>query len=193
MSREAYYDVIRKPVITEKSTIASENNQVVFKVAPDANKTIIKEAVEALFDVKVKAVNTLVRKGKTKRFRGVAGKQNDEKKAIVTLEDGHGIDVTTGLWGKVEWHLRHINRPPRQRGPVRVDRSALYSGKPVKKLTEGLTKTGGRNNAGRITARRRGGGHKRSYRIIDFKRQKFDMEATVERLEYDPIVRPLLR
>ena len=97
MSREAYYDVIRKPVITEKSTIASENNQVVFKVALDANKTIIKEAVEALFDVKVKAVNTLVRKGKTKRFRGVAGKQSDEKKAIVTLEDGHSIDVTTGL------------------------------------------------------------------------------------------------
>lgn len=97
MSREVYYDVIRKPVITEKSTLASENNQVVFKVAPDANKTTIKEAVEALFDVKVKAVNTLVRKGKTKRFRGVPGKQNDEKKAIVTLEDGHSIDVTTGL------------------------------------------------------------------------------------------------
>ena len=97
MSREIYYNVIRKPVITEKSTIASEDNQVVFKVAPDANKTIIKEAVEALFDVKVKAVNTLVRKGKTKRFRGVAGKQNDEKKAIITLEEGHSIDVTTGL------------------------------------------------------------------------------------------------
>ena len=97
MSREIYYNVIRKPVITEKSTIASENNQVVFKVAPDANKAIIKEAVEALFDVKVKAVNTLVRKGKTKRFRGVAGKQNDEKKAIITLEEGHSIDVTTGL------------------------------------------------------------------------------------------------
>ena len=75
---------------------------------------------------------------------------------------------------------------PGQRGLVQVDRAALYSGKPVKKLTEGLTKSGGRNNAGRITARRRGGGHKRSYRIIDFKRQKFDMEATVERLEYDP-------
>ena len=97
MSREIYYNVIRKPVITEKSTIASENNQVVFKFAPDANKTSIKEAVEALFDVKVKAVNTLVRKGKTKRFRGVAGKQNDEKKAIITLEEGHSIDVTTGL------------------------------------------------------------------------------------------------
>ncbi|MBL6761339.1 MAG: 50S ribosomal protein L2 [PS1 clade bacterium] len=75
---------------------------------------------------------------------------------------------------------------PGQRGLIQVDRAALYSGKPVKKLTEGLTKSGGRNNTGRITARRRGGGHKRSYRIIDFKRRKFDMEATVERLEYDP-------
>ena len=75
---------------------------------------------------------------------------------------------------------------PGQRGLVQVDRSALHSGKPVKKLTEGLTKSGGRNNAGRITARRRGGGHKRTYRIIDFKRRKFDVEATVERLEYDP-------
>lgn len=97
MSREQYYDVIRAPVITEKSTIAGENNQVVFKVALDADKKIIKEAVEALFNVKVKAVNTLRRKGKTKRFRGVPGKQNDIKKAIITLEDGHAIDVTTGL------------------------------------------------------------------------------------------------
>ena len=75
---------------------------------------------------------------------------------------------------------------PGQRGLILVDRSALHKGKPVKTLTEGLTKSGGRNNAGRITARRRGGGHKRSYRIIDFKRSKWDMAATVERLEYDP-------
>ena len=75
---------------------------------------------------------------------------------------------------------------PGQRGLILIDRSALHKGKPVKTLTEGLTKSGGRNNAGRITARRRGGGHKRSYRIIDFKRRKWDMAATVERLEYDP-------
>tara|TARA_X000000950_G_scaffold281644_1_gene378830 strand:+ start:909 stop:1748 length:840 start_codon:yes stop_codon:yes gene_type:complete len=75
---------------------------------------------------------------------------------------------------------------PGQRGLIQVDRSGLHSGKPVKHLTEGLTKSGGRNNAGRITARRRGGGHKRSYRVIDFKRKRFDMPATVERLEYDP-------
>ncbi len=75
---------------------------------------------------------------------------------------------------------------PGQRGLILVDRSTLHKGKPIKQLTEGLTKSGGRNNKGRITARRRGGGHKRSYRIIDFKRQKWDMAATVERLEYDP-------
>jgi len=75
---------------------------------------------------------------------------------------------------------------PAQRGLVIVDRSGLHKGKPVKHLTEGLTKSGGRNNHGHITARRRGGGHKRTYRIIDFKRRKWDMEAVVERLEYDP-------
>ena len=75
---------------------------------------------------------------------------------------------------------------PGQRQLVLVDRSALYKGKPVKGLTEGLSKSGGRNNAGRMTARRRGGGHKRAYRLIDFKRRKFDISATVERLEYDP-------
>ena len=75
---------------------------------------------------------------------------------------------------------------PSQRGLVLVDRTGIHKGKPVKRLTEGLTKNGGRNNTGRITARRQGGGHKRAYRIIDFKRTKFDMPATVERLEYDP-------
>jgi large subunit ribosomal protein L2 len=75
---------------------------------------------------------------------------------------------------------------PGQRGLVLVDRSGLYKGRPVKKLTEGLTKTGGRNNHGRITSRRQGGGHKRLYRTIDFKRRKFDIEGTVERIEYDP-------
>ena len=91
------YDVILSPVITEKATIASEHNQVIFKVAPAATKPQIKEAVEKLFDVKVKAVNTLVRKGKRKAFRGRPGVQSDVKKAIVTLQEGHRIDVTTGL------------------------------------------------------------------------------------------------
>jgi large subunit ribosomal protein L23 len=92
-----HYDVIVSPVITEKATFASEQNQVVFKVRKDATKPQIKAAVEGLFDVKVEAVNTLVRKGKTKMFRGTRGSQSDVKKAIVTLAEGHRIDVTTGL------------------------------------------------------------------------------------------------
>lgn len=97
MTDVRHYDVIVSPVITEKSTFAAEQNQVVFNVAGNASKPEIKGAVEALFGVKVKAVNTLNRKGKVKRFRGVKGKQNDVKKAIVTLVDGESIDVTTGL------------------------------------------------------------------------------------------------
>jgi len=97
MTDVRHYDVIVSPIITEKSTMASENNQVMFNVARDASKPEIKQAVEALFDVKVKAVNTLVRKGKQKRFRGIMGRQSDQKKAIVTLVDGDSIDVTTGL------------------------------------------------------------------------------------------------
>jgi large subunit ribosomal protein L23 len=91
------YDVIRKPIVTEKATMASENGAVVFEVAIDSNKPLIKEAVEALFGVKVKAVNTVVTKGKQKRFRGILGKRRDVKKAYVTLEEGNTIDVTTGL------------------------------------------------------------------------------------------------
>ena len=92
-----HYDVLLSPVVTEKATAASEHNKVVFKVASKATKPQIKEAVEKLFDVKVKSVNTLVRKGKTKVFRGTFGSQSDVKRAIVTLEEGHRIDVTTGL------------------------------------------------------------------------------------------------
>jgi len=96
-AKPEHYDVIRRPVITEKATMASESGAVVFEVASDANKPQIKEAVETLFGVKVKAVNTTVTKGKTKRFRGIRGRRNDVKKAYVTLEEGNTIDVTTGL------------------------------------------------------------------------------------------------
>ena len=92
-----YYDIIVAPVIAEKATVASEHNKVVFKVARTATKPQIKEAVEKLFDVKVKSVNTLNRPGKMKVFRGRFGMQQDSKRAIVTLEEGHRIDVTTGL------------------------------------------------------------------------------------------------
>ena len=92
-----HYDVIVAPVVTEKATLASEHNKVLFKVAGKATKPQIKEAIEKLFDVKVKSVNTLVRKGKIKAFRGTLGSQSNTKRAIVTLEEGHRIDVTTGL------------------------------------------------------------------------------------------------
>jgi large subunit ribosomal protein L23 len=97
MSKFSNYDVIRSPVVTEKSTLASEHGQVVFDVAMSATKPQIKAAVEALFSVKVKAVNTLVRKGKVKRFRNSLGVRNDVKKAIVTLVDGQSIDISTGV------------------------------------------------------------------------------------------------
>ena len=92
-----HYDVLISPVITEKATGASEHNKVVFKVSRTATKPQIKEAVEKLFDVKVKSVNTLIRKGKLKVFKNMLGEQQATKRAVVTLEEGHRIDVTTGL------------------------------------------------------------------------------------------------
>jgi large subunit ribosomal protein L23 len=97
MSREAMYDVILSPVITEKATMASEHNQVTFRVPVGADKRAVKVAVEELFKVKVTAVNTILVKGKTKRFRGRPGQRSDYKKAIVTLAEGSKIDVTTGI------------------------------------------------------------------------------------------------
>ena len=96
-AKPEHYDVIRRPIITEKATMASDANAVVFEVAVDSTKPQIKEAVEALFGVKVKAVNTVVAKGKTKRFRGRPGERKDFKKAYVTLVEGNTIDVSTGL------------------------------------------------------------------------------------------------
>ncbi len=95
--QEGLFDLIRSPVITEKSTMVSEHNQVVFRVPLTATKPQIKQAVEALFNVKVTAVNTLLMKGKTKRFRGRKGQRSDVKKAMVTLAEGSRIDVTTGI------------------------------------------------------------------------------------------------
>lgn len=97
MNRERMYDRVLSPVVTEKSTQGSEHNQVTFRVPLDATKPEIKEAIEALFDVKVTAVNTLRQRGKVKRFRGRPGKRPDYKKAIVTLAEGQSIDVATGV------------------------------------------------------------------------------------------------
>jgi large subunit ribosomal protein L23 len=92
-----HYDVIRRPLITEKSTLVAAQNKIISAVAPTADKAAIKEAVEALFKVKVTKVNTLVQKGKTKRFRGFLGRRSDVKKAIVTLAEGQSVDISTGL------------------------------------------------------------------------------------------------
>jgi large subunit ribosomal protein L23 len=97
MTALRHYDIILSPVITEKSTLGAEHNQVTFRVPLSATKPQIKKAVEGLFDVKVQSVNTLRQKGKVKRFRGIKGKRPDVKKAMVTLVDGHSIDVTTGV------------------------------------------------------------------------------------------------
>ena len=96
-AKPEHYEVIRKPIITEKATMASENGAVVFQVAMSSTKPEIKAAVEEVFGVKVKAVNTTITKGKTKKFRGRPGVRSDKKKAYVTLEEGQTIDVTTGL------------------------------------------------------------------------------------------------
>ena len=96
-AKPEHYDLIKKPIITEKATMASEAGAVVFQVAMDATKPQIKEAVEAVFGVKVKAVNTVVSKGKVKRFRGRPGERSDKKKAYVILEEGNSIDVASGL------------------------------------------------------------------------------------------------
>ena len=92
-----HHDVIRRPLITEKGTMVSEHGAVLFEVALSANKAQIKQAVEAVFDVKVDGVNTVIAKGKTKRFRGTKGKRKSIKKAYVALAEGHTIDVFTGL------------------------------------------------------------------------------------------------
>ncbi|MGH6821163.1 MAG: 50S ribosomal protein L23 [Methylocella sp.] len=97
MSKEHHYAIIKSPAITEKGTLVSEQNQVVFNVALEATKPAIKKAVEGLFGVKVKSVNTLVRKGKSRRFKGQLGQLSDVKRAYVTLEEGQRLDVTTGL------------------------------------------------------------------------------------------------
>ena len=93
---EKFYDLIKKPIITEKATILSNNSQVIFSVPMAASKSIVKQAVEKLFGVNVKKVNMLVLKGKTKRFKGKMGKRKNEKKAIISLEKGQKIDITTG-------------------------------------------------------------------------------------------------
>ena len=183
-----HYDVILSPVITEKATNASEHNKVIFKVAMTATKPQIKEAVEKLFDVKVKSVNTLRRARQVEDLQGPRraavrhqARDRDPRRGPNDRRD-HGA-VRERRDGTQKLQSGHA-RP----APAGAGRSLrrCYTGKPVKALTEGKNSTGGRNNNGRITIRYRGGGHKQAYRKIDFKRRKFDVPAKVERIEYDP-------
>ena len=167
-----HYDTVLAPVITEKATLLSEQNKVVFKVAMHATKDEIAEAVEQLFKVNVTKVNTLIVKGKTKtlpRPQGPPlGRQEGRRDA------GRLASRSTSRRGSKRWRSRPSIRPRhRRRGLVLVDRSDLHKGKPEKSLIEGLTKSGGRGGDGRIAVRFRGGGAKRLYRKVDFKRRKW--------------------
>ena len=133
-------------------------------------------------------MNTILnQEGKTKRWKGKPYKRSDFKKAIVTLAPKASRSTSpAGSEGDIMALKNYNPTSPARRGLILVDKSSLWKGKPVKALTEGKRKTGGRNNKGHVTSRGIAGGHKQKYRIIDFKRRKWDQPATVERLEYDP-------
>ena len=183
--------VIRRPIVlTEKSTqLREKQNQVVFEVARDANKIEIRDAVEKLFKVKVDDVNTLVMRGKDRRMgRGYAKMQN-WKKAIVTLKEGDTIDFfADDERGAKPWESRSTSRrrPARRYYSVSDFKEITKGVEPERKLIEHQTRTGGRNDHGRITRRFRGGGHKQRYRIIDWRRDKIGVPAKVATIEYDP-------
>lgn len=187
---ERLLKVILAPHISEKSTIAAEeNNTIVFKVANDATKAEVKAAVEKLFEVEVTGVRTLNVKGKTKRTGMRFGRRSDWKKAYVTLKEGSELDFVGGAGNKGSQNYGTSKCKPTSAGRrhlVKVVNPDLHKGKPYAPLLEKNSKSGGRNNNGRITVRHIGGGHKQHYRLIDFKRTKDGIPATVERLEYDP-------
>ena len=183
------YDIIRGPVITEKATTLSETGQMVFRVAIDATKPEIKAAVEGLFNVKVLAVNTLVAKGKTKRFRGRPGRRSDVKKAYVRLAAGQSIDLSsrTGLTrmqrGTEDFQPRHAE--PARHGPDRPQRAVeRQAGQGADRRQ--VTRPAGATSTATSPAASVAAGTSARYRIVDFRRRKFDVPATVERLEYDP-------
>ena len=188
VTRARMYDVIRAPLITEKTTNGSEHSQVTFQVPMDATKPEIKQAVEGLFKVKVKAVNTVTVKGKTQALQGPARRaerlEEGDRLAGRGSQDrrDHGPVGRGKTDGFEDLQTDHAVAAPaghrRPHGPV--------EGQAGQGADRGKNKTGGRNNHGHITATTCGGGHKRALRLVDFKRRKFDVAATVERLEYDP-------
>ena len=181
-------DVIRRPLITEKTSILREDGRtIVFEVAPGANKIEIKRAVEQLLGSKVASIRTSIAHGKIKRQGRFAGQRPDWKKAYVTLREGEKMPEF--LEGRVRlMPIRKVQ--PDVAGPAVPDRADLRRDHDVRSRTSRsssrCTARGGRNNRGELTSWWRGGGHKRMYRIIDFKRDKRDIPAKVSTIEYDP-------
>src|SRR5210317_440647 len=164
MEKIHLYDKIVSPMVTEKSTNLSEQNKIVFKVPAGANKTNLKKNIEKIFKVNVTKINIINKQNRVKITRGKKVRVSGFKKAIKTFKP-----YTKST-----------------RGTILVDRAGLWKGKPFKSLVSPKNAMKGRNNNGHITNINRSGGHKKMYRHVDFYRKKFDMEATVERIEYDP-------
>ena len=179
-------DVIRRPLITEKTSILREDGRtIVFQVAAAANKIEIKRAVEQLLGSKVASIRTSIAHGKIKRQGRFAGRRSDWKKAYVKLREGAEDAGVPGR--RVIMPIRKFNpTSPGQRFQTVQTFDEITTHEPYKPLVEPLHSTGGRNNRGQLTSWWRGGGHKRMYRIIDFKRDKRDIPAKVSTIEYDP-------
>ena len=180
------FSVIKRPIITEKGLDKKEENSTLcFEVNVHANKREVKEAVEKLFKVKVASVNTSNFSGKMRRRGKFSGYRPDWKKAYVTLEAGRKNDRIRGE--RLAWGSNHSDQRPLRFGSRRITTSDdITKDHPEKSLVTTKTRTGGRNSTGRLTVRHRGGGHKKLYRIIDFKRDKVGIPAKVEAIEYDP-------
>ena len=179
--------VIIRPVVSEKSYVLAEIGKYTFRVHPNAHKTQIRQAIEQLFDVNVRDVRTVSVKSKPKRRGVYAGRTRTWKKAIVQVSPGDTIPIFQGLEGE---RVMPIRKPkptsPGRRFVTYPDFAEITRSEPEKSLAEGLKKSGGRNARGRKTSRHRGGGAKRLYRKIDFKRRKDGVPAKVAHIEYDP-------
>jgi ribosomal protein L23 len=182
--------VLVAPIVSEKATmVAEKSNAVTFKVLQNATKPEIKAAVELMFKVEVKGVSVVNTKGKTKRFGKTVGRRDNVRKAYVTLQARSRAEPVRG--GCVIMAVVKMKpTSPGQRAVVKVTRDHLYKGEAYAPLLEPQFQKAGRNNNGHITTRHKGGGHKHHYRVVDFKRNKDGIPAKVERIEYDPTVRP---
>ena len=177
--------VVLAPVVSEKSYAASTRGTYTFKVHPDAHKVQIRQAVEQLFEVKVVRVNVIKVQAKPKRRGAFKGTRPGWKKAVVQLRAGDVIEIFQGA--QLYMPVRRFKpTSPGRRFMTVSDFAEVTKSKPEKALTETLTRKGGRNNQGRITTRHQGGGHKRRYRLVDFKRTKDGVPAKVAAIEYDP-------